>query len=135
MKYISAAILTLMLSANLSAMDDNTREGAQSFALVSVLAFIAMDYTSDNDKPLSFFNYASFEIGSDMPIYIDEPAPQCTKGHSDRVISNGEVRLNIAEYKIFYFDAMPWMHKSCVAGKDRLVYDGLGFRFGGKITF
>jgi hypothetical protein len=124
-------ISIMLLSAKVSAMDDNTKQGIVTFSSVTAMIFILAAFTQPDNAELTLFNYAKFEIGGNTP--MDGNSALC--GNGGKLTSSGEIRFNTFEYGVFYGDVIPWLHRSCVAEKDKFVIDTYAFRIGAERRF
>ena len=128
---IVVMIYLMLLSAKLSAMDQNTKQGIANFTLLTSAVFMLSAGAQPNGADWEWFNYAKFEVGANIPM----------KGYSSlcynqgKLTSSGEIRLNLFEYGIFYSDLAPWSHRSCIANKDTFVIDTYAVRIGVQHTF
>ena len=135
MKYASllipAVIWLVLLSAKVSAMDQNTKRGIANFTLLTSAVFMLSAAAQPSNADWDWFNYARFEVGANTPM----------KGYSSlchnqgKLTSSGEIRLNLFEYGIFYSDLVPWSHRSCIAQKDTFVIDTYAVRMGVNYNF
>ena len=128
---IPAVIYCLILSAKVSAMDQNTKRGIANFTLLTSALFMLSAAAQPDGADWEWFNYARYEVGANTPM----------KGYSSlcynqgKLTSSGEIRLNLFEYGIFYSDLVPWSHRSCIANKDKFVIDTYSFRVGAQYEF
>jgi hypothetical protein len=128
---IPAVVYCILLSAKVGAMDHNTRQGVVTFTSVAAVMFALAAFTQPKDAELTLFNYAKFEIGGNTP--MDGNSALC--GNGGKLTSSGEIRFNVVEYGVFYGDIIPWLHRSCVAEKDKFVIDTYAFRIGAEHRF
>ena len=133
------ALITMAVFAVMAVIFDrkatkNAKGDVRAFAALAIASMLIIGLISEAraDEVNAYFGA---EYGLDMPIKFDEKvSPQCVEGYQDDWTSQGRIYAGI-EWGDFYFEAYPWMHKSCAMGEDFNVYDGMGFLIGGRIEF
>jgi hypothetical protein len=87
---------------------------------------------ADGIKDLTYFNYAEVFVGMD---YTKKLSPMCYKGeYSDRLTSNGGVRLNLVRTMSKRVEVNTlYTHHSCAYNRDREQYDAFGVQVTWKI--
>jgi len=98
--------------------------------LISVVGAIfgSSNANADTDMNGTFFNYTSVSLGIDHTFKV---SPQCVEGGTDdRLTSNLGITQNIWQsYNKVHDISLAYLHHSCVFGKDRNGYDGLGLKY------
>lgn len=101
------------------------RHGIVFFIGVGLLAVLIVLF-SDKAKAedAKYFSYAELYIGADSTFDV---SPQCNPGeNSDRITSNGGVRVSMVRFQRFSLNAK-YTHHSCAFNTDRFAYDAIGF--------
>jgi hypothetical protein len=98
--------------------------------IFSALAAIfgASNANADTDMNGTFFNDTSVFLGIDHTFKV---SPQCVEGGTDdRLTSNLGINQNLwRSYNKVHDVSLRYSHHSCVFGKDRNGYDGLGLSY------
>ena len=98
--------------------------------IITVLGAIfgASNANADTDMNGTFFNDTSVFLGIDHTFKV---SPQCVEGGTDdRLTSNLGINQNIwRSYNKIHDISLRYTHHSCVFGKDRNGYDGLGLNY------
>ena len=95
---------------------------------VSGAIFGASNANADTDMNGTFFNDTSVFMGIDHTFKV---SPQCVEGGTDdRLTSNLGINQNVwRSYNKIHDISLRYTHHSCVFGKDRNGYDGLGLNY------
>ena len=90
--------------------------------------FGSSNASADTDMNGTFFNDTSVFMGIDHTFKV---SPQCVEGGTDdRLTSNLGINQNIwRSYNKIHDISLRYTHHSCVFGKDRNGYDGLGVNY------
>ena len=90
--------------------------------------FGASNANADTDMNGTFFNDTSVFMGIDHTFKV---SPQCVEGGTDdRLTSNLGINQNIwRSYNKIHDISLRYTHHSCVFGRDRNGYDGLGLNY------
>tara|TARA_R110000803_G_scaffold66769_1_gene128338 strand:- start:64 stop:576 length:513 start_codon:yes stop_codon:yes gene_type:complete len=105
-------------------------------SIIAIAAFITLvgaifgssNANADTDMNGTFFNDTSVFLGIDHTFKV---SPQCVEGGTDdRLTSNLGINQNIwRSYNKVHDVSLRLTHHSCVFGKDRNGYDGLGLNY------
>jgi hypothetical protein len=100
---------------------------AAAITLVGAI-FGSSNANADTDMNGTFFNDTSVFLGIDHTFKV---SPQCVEGGTDdRLTSNLGINQNIwRSYDEVHDVSLRYSHHSCVFGKDRNGYDGLGLSY------
>jgi len=90
--------------------------------------FGSSNANADTDMNGTFFNDTSVFLGIDHTFKV---SPQCVEGGTDdRLTSNLGINQNLwRSYDKVHDVSLRYSHHSCVFGKDRNGYDGLGLNY------
>jgi hypothetical protein len=90
--------------------------------------FGASNASAETDMNGTFFNDTSVFLGIDHTFKV---SPQCVEGGTDdRLTSNLGINQNLwRSYNKVHDVSLRYTHHSCVFGKDRNGYDGLGLSY------
>ena len=98
--------------------------------IISVVGAIfgSSNASADTDMNGTFFNDTSVFLGIDHTFKV---SPQCVEGGTDdRLTSNLGINQNLwRSYNKVHDVSLRYSHHSCVFGKDRNGYDGLGLSY------
>jgi hypothetical protein len=105
-------------------------------SIILIAAFITLvgaifgssNANAETDMNGTFFNDTSVFLGIDHTFKV---SPQCVEGGTDdRLTSNLGINQNIwRSYNKVHDVSLRYSHHSCVFGKDRNGYDGLGLSY------
>ena len=103
-----------------------------AFIIIAILSLWGGKVKADSLKDLTYFNYAEVFVGMD---YTKKLSPMCYTGeYSDRLTSNGGVRLNLVRTMSKRVEVNTlYTHHSCAYNKDREQYDAVGVQVTWKI--
>lgn len=96
-----------------------------AFIVVAVATLWVSSTQADGLKDLTYFNYAEIFVGMD---HTKKLSPMCHTGeHSDRLTSNGGIKLNLVSTMSQRVEVNTlYTHHSCAYNRDREQYDAFG---------